>query len=380
MPDYIDGLPIERIADDVFAGNTVLVSITLPEYLLDGIGRGVFEGCVNLKEVIMPDVVRFIGVRAFAGCTSLTEIKLPAALKIVGEEAFIGCIGLTELTFPYTDEIHDRAFFGCVNLAKVYMPNSVTYIGEETFEGCSPDLVITGEVGSFVHEYAAYNDTVFRDKFIGEIRNYNFAVNHPERMNSAGVRVKSGTGRKIALDVGHGMNTAGKRTPNDIREWWMGDQVARYAVSFMSDTNWNIWRVDNNNDTDTSLATRSSNLISGGDPVVAVSIHFNSLNTPWTPGLVGGVEVLHRANTTTYLAHATDLAKRMSDLIGVTNRGAKNHVVQPIFPGGGRFPYLIAEGGFMDSLSDYPTIISRTGQRAYARAINDFIRARWGNG
>ncbi|RKJ38816.1 N-acetylmuramoyl-L-alanine amidase, partial [Butyricicoccus sp. 1XD8-22] len=32
---------------------------------------------------------------------------------------------------------------------------------------------------------------------------------------------------KIGYDAGHGINTPGKRTPDDEREWTFNDQVAR---------------------------------------------------------------------------------------------------------------------------------------------------------
>lgn len=36
---------------------------------------------------------------------------------------------------------------------------------------------------------------------------------------------------KIAIDAGHGINTPGKRTPDDEREWSLNNKVALAAIA-----------------------------------------------------------------------------------------------------------------------------------------------------
>lgn len=45
------------------------------------IGRSVFEGCVNLKNVFVSDGVGFIGLEAFANCPELRYVSMPENLK-----------------------------------------------------------------------------------------------------------------------------------------------------------------------------------------------------------------------------------------------------------------------------------------------------------
>jgi hypothetical protein len=44
------------------------------------IARGVFKGCVDLKQIIFPENLTEIEGWAFEGCTSLTDVTLPDSL------------------------------------------------------------------------------------------------------------------------------------------------------------------------------------------------------------------------------------------------------------------------------------------------------------
>lgn len=57
--------------------------------------NGVFIGCSNLKNVIMPDMLEIIGNYAFADCTSLEELTIPSSVTSIGYGAFANCPNLT---------------------------------------------------------------------------------------------------------------------------------------------------------------------------------------------------------------------------------------------------------------------------------------------
>ena len=40
---------------------------------------------------------------------------------------------------------------------------------------------------------------------------------------------------KIGLDAGHGLHTAGKRTPTGIHEWELNDKVIDLVVKYIKD-------------------------------------------------------------------------------------------------------------------------------------------------
>ena len=86
---------------------------------------------------------------------------------------------------------------------------------------------------------------------------------------------------KIALDAGHGLNTAGKQTPDGIKEWSLNDKVRDKVVSILSAYNVEIIHTDNNEgNVDEPLSSRLSKYLNSGVNAF-VSIHHNALSGSW---------------------------------------------------------------------------------------------------
>lgn len=85
-------VPVVSIADDAFAGNTEITSVSIPESI-ETIGDGAFQGCESLTKVEFDDnaSVTSIGDGAFAGCNSLATVEIPASVNSIGKGAFDGC-------------------------------------------------------------------------------------------------------------------------------------------------------------------------------------------------------------------------------------------------------------------------------------------------
>ena len=61
----------------------------------------------------------------------------------------------------------------------------------------------------------------------------------------------------IALDAGHGLKTAGKQTPDGIKEWELNDKVRDKVTDILKNYQCEIIHTDNNEGiTDESLAER----------------------------------------------------------------------------------------------------------------------------
>lgn len=88
IPSHIDGIPVQYLADGLFAENQIIESITLSDGLLE-IGQNVFYSCQNLREVTFSRTLQHIGDYAFDGCKSLVSLKIPSG--IIGEYAFADC-------------------------------------------------------------------------------------------------------------------------------------------------------------------------------------------------------------------------------------------------------------------------------------------------
>ena len=145
--------PVIKINDNVFAYNTNLTVVTLPEGLVE-IGAYAFRECKNLESVALPESLTTLGSGAFISCnlnaltlpesldtigsyafrnnSSLKSVNIPAKIKTIKNSAFCNC-GLTELVIPEgVQAIGSSAFYGN-SLQKLMLPSTITSIGNEAF-------------------------------------------------------------------------------------------------------------------------------------------------------------------------------------------------------------------------------------------------------
>lgn len=175
---------------------------------------------------------------------------------------------------------------------------------------------------------------------------------------------------KIALDAGHGLNTAGKQTPDGIKEWSLNDKVCDKIEEFLSGYNLEIIRLDNNEGkVDETLNNRLQKYIKCGAELL-VSIHHNALKSTWSSAT--GVEVYTDKNPTAEDRKLAEIIyNKMVSYTGLRGRGIKQSDFYIINQD--RIPAVLCEGGFMDGANDYKIITSKAGQNAYAKAVAEGI-------
>lgn len=173
--------------------------------------------------------------------------------------------------------------------------------------------------------------------------------------------------KKFMLDAGHGINTAGKRTPDGIREWTLNNAVCNFIVEELSNYNVEIKRADDvTGKTDVALATRV-NRVNDFNPDLFASIHHNALAGKF--GDHGGTETyVHSQGTKQDQAFADLVQSKLAKETGLRNRGVKKMSLA-VLGVKSNIPAVLTEGGFMDSNTDHPIITVPSGQRAYARAV-----------
>ena len=171
IPDTIDGKKVTSIGNYVFEHCIGLESITIPENITN-IENMAFHICTNLESINVdvnnniyssidgvlfnkeqdkiiffpdnrfdsyeiPDSVTSIGDMAFYGCDNLTNIIIPDSVTSIGNGAFYGCYNLTNIIIPDSvTSIENYAFSGCANFTSITIPDSVTSIGESAFSAC----------------------------------------------------------------------------------------------------------------------------------------------------------------------------------------------------------------------------------------------------
>ena len=154
-------------SSSVFAKCTSLETIYFPESLeylslAKVIGPATaqpfngFEGCTNLKTVVISSQLKRIGPWAFSNCSSLTnlyyyengdysgELKegFPETLSVIDYFAFQGTglirIDLSNIeSSPAANKLGRSAFAFCKNLKEIKFGSKVSYLYDAMFEGCS---------------------------------------------------------------------------------------------------------------------------------------------------------------------------------------------------------------------------------------------------
>lgn len=164
IPAMYRNLPVLGIAEDAFAGNTAVQTVSIPASV-SSIGTGAFEGCTALTSITGADCVSSIGEDAFAGCTALetyeqggfvylnetcrtlltytgssNNVTIPANVVALADGALRGT-SVRNLSFAAgcaIERIPDRAFYGCASLTSIDLSAlALQAVGESAFEGCT---------------------------------------------------------------------------------------------------------------------------------------------------------------------------------------------------------------------------------------------------
>lgn len=104
---------------------------------------GMFAGCDNLKSVVLPNSIQFIGDFAFYGCSNLGISPIEDNIVDIGRDAFAECTSLKKLRLSQNLlTIGDGAFRNCP-LDKVIIPDKVQIIGKQAFYSDTEIMLLT---------------------------------------------------------------------------------------------------------------------------------------------------------------------------------------------------------------------------------------------
>jgi len=168
---------------------------------------------------------------------------------------------------------------------------------------------------------------------------------------------------KIALNAGHGLNTAGKRCSksldkNQTREWWLNDRICdKIEQKLKAYEGYSLLRLDDTTGkTDIALKTRTDNANKFGADFY-LSIHHNA-------GILGGKGGGVVAFTYTKVDKVTaEWQKALYDAV-IKHTGLKGNRATPLAKKDlhecreSKMPCVLLEGGFMDSKTDVPIILT----------------------
>ena len=188
---------------------------------------------------------------------------------------------------------------------------------------------------------------------------------------------------KLALNAGHGLNTAGKRClksldPNETREWILNSRICnKIQEKLKAYEGIEVMRLDDTTGkTDVALKTRTDKANSWGADLY-LAIHANA-------GIYGGIGGGVVAYTYLIVGEETkDWQKKLYDAI-IAETGLKGNRSKPLATADfhecreSKMPAVLMECGFMDSKTDVPIILKDSFAEAVADACVKVIAAKAG--
>lgn len=144
---------INYVGTNAFSYCSALTSVSIPEGVIT-IGDYAFMYCTSLASLTIPSTVTTFSSTALYDCSALEDLTIPVFaignvsktnLKtleltgsgIIGSYAFDGCSNLRSIMLSEgITSIGDYAFNGCSGITSITVPNSVTTIGQYAFNGC----------------------------------------------------------------------------------------------------------------------------------------------------------------------------------------------------------------------------------------------------
>lgn len=98
VPAELEGCPVETIDIGVFYDQDTIVSLTLPETLVE-LGKTNIYHMDALTQVSLPETLIAMDSDNFNCCPGLTRVRIPSRVSYIGSDCFQGCPALKEVYF-----------------------------------------------------------------------------------------------------------------------------------------------------------------------------------------------------------------------------------------------------------------------------------------
>ena len=219
IPSSINGIKIIEIGKELFLNNKNIRTLIIPNSV-KYLGYKMCYGCTNLKEVQLPNGITVIPDYAFENCTSLSTINFPDTLVQIRACAFSGtalesfiaplsllsiwdyafkdCDVLKNVELTNVNSLGNSIFENCKMLESIQLPDTLQEIGDYAFSGCvslnkieMPNNPISISKSLF-YETAYYNDSSNWENGILYVDGY-LVVGNNDLSNYTECTIKEGT-------------------------------------------------------------------------------------------------------------------------------------------------------------------------------------------
>ena len=117
----------------------------------------------EIKDLVIPNSVTYIGEYTFINCTGLTSVTIPNSVTSIGSNAFSGCSGLTSVSISNSvKSIGYRSFYSCTSLTSITIGTGIKNINDHAFASCS-DLF---DVFCYSESVPTTSSDAFEDSYI----------------------------------------------------------------------------------------------------------------------------------------------------------------------------------------------------------------------
>ena len=135
---------------------------------VESIGRGAFDGCVSLSDLIIHEGVRTIADDAFASCTSLCGVSLPSSLIELTNNPFEYCTSIKSFSVSKDNNVYktiDGVLFSADGSTLVsypvgkvgdeyVIPEGVKTVGEDAFNKSNLMKIVCPKTLEYIGDYA----------------------------------------------------------------------------------------------------------------------------------------------------------------------------------------------------------------------------------
>lgn len=229
IPTTHEGLPVVEIAEQAFANNRRLTSLSIPSSVKT-IRKAAFSGCSSLLSIDLPDTVEYIADSAFADTACYSNYSLwengvlyignhlisvqPSAAggtftvrygtKTIGGAAFLNCSSMTFVSIPDgLVSIGNSAFYGCSSLQSLILPDSLRIIGNGAISYCTSltEFHLPANVESILSSPFP-GSTSLTSITVDESNSYFFSINNCLIERSTGALISGCSTSVIPANVG----------------------------------------------------------------------------------------------------------------------------------------------------------------------------------
>ena len=142
-------------SSDAFVGDSSLTEVIIDKNVKI-IPNGFLNGCVNIKDVNIPETVTSIGEKAFKNCENIKTFVFSENIQSIGKDAFVGCSNLESVSCKATNTPKVDGDLGWSDDVKIYIPcayiyyyNNADFWKEQRFECDTTVAVATKSESEF---------------------------------------------------------------------------------------------------------------------------------------------------------------------------------------------------------------------------------------